>query len=142
MSEVGTGSTDFAVAVDYLRSIVVPLRDSMTAACRIKEDRFTLVGQFMKAGDGNLVSAATDFLNSWSYGMEQLVELSETIIANLEETICGYEEAEQAIRDEFTGHAGDSSAQGESAGPVSGWLQDVGVDKAPSAWGTVKEVFG
>ncbi|MGW6914503.1 hypothetical protein ACWGB8_11875 [Kitasatospora sp. NPDC054939] len=85
----------YGVQIGSLTKISGTLEASAGAARRVKDRKGELTDHLKDAGNDEVRAAADRFLSAWSYGMGQLAEYADEMVAKLQETVAGYEKAEE-----------------------------------------------
>lgn len=142
-----SGGGQFSVEVSYLRSIITPLREAMTAGRQVSDHPGRLTAHLGNTGSEKFTAAAEHFISSWGYGMGRLVKDADLIADKLQQTADGYTGADEQVASSMRGGA---AAGGSSAaeGPVTAWveahvIEPAGVDDLSRDIGdTWKSVFG
>lgn len=139
-----SGGGQFAVEVAYLRSLIRPLRESMSAGRQVSEHPEQLTEHLDDTGSEKFAEAAAHFISSWGYGMGKLVKDADLIADKLQETTESYSGTDNQVADSIKGADGGSAAPG----PVTSWAEehiikptglDSFSDRVEESW---KSVFG
>ncbi|MGP3775656.1 hypothetical protein ACTWJ8_33035 [Streptomyces sp. SDT5-1] len=115
-------SDGYKVEISALRRTVAPLEESMVAAKDVRAKKSDIASHATHAGSEVVTSAVDGFLESWDYGMGELIKYSEDIVDKLNETISGYEQAEELGIENFTPTAENLASL--PSGPVGQWQYD------------------
>lgn len=143
-STAASGGSRFSVEVAYLRSLIRPLRESMSAGRQVSEHPGQLTEHLGDTGSETFAEAAGHFVSSWGYGMGRLVKDADLIADKLQETVDSYTGTDDQVADSMKSGTAASAAPG----PVTAWTEEhlikpAGIDSlSDDLADTWKSVFG
>ncbi|MER8098106.1 hypothetical protein [Streptomyces goshikiensis] len=87
----GTASGDgYAIEITAVRKMIDPLEESVVAAHMVKDNKDRLAAHLQGNATFEILASGKGFLSAWGYGMGQVAEHADDVVARLHEVIAAY----------------------------------------------------
>ncbi|MEV6398063.1 hypothetical protein AB0M39_25370 [Streptomyces sp. NPDC051907] len=80
----------YKIEIASVRAVLTPLEESMVAARDIKRDWKGMSSQIANSADFDVYDATDKMLSSWGFGMGQVAEYTDTVVATLRQVLAAY----------------------------------------------------